>query len=138
MPPGTIGHLANDAAMLCSPQVYDEFGFPYESRLVAGYEAVFYHVHNEKLHYVPCLAELPGLALLEVTDDPRTLPCIEDLPRILGATGQANLMLRATSDQVRQRLEELGDRNVFLAVDCQDRADAEDIVAFVRDRSKPL
>jgi hypothetical protein len=138
MPAGTIGHLANDAAMLCSPRVYEEFGFPYESCLVDGYQAVFYHVHNEKLHYVPRLAQLPHLALLEVTDDPKTAPCIEDLPRILTATGSVNLMLHATSDQVRRHLGELQERNVFLLVNCQDRADAEDIVALTRDRSKPL
>lgn len=138
MPAGTIGHLANDTAMLCSPRVYAEFGFPYESQLVAGYQAVLYHVHNERLHFVPRLAELPHLALLEVTDDPRSVHCIEDLPRILGATGSANLMLRATSDQVRQHIDELGERNVFLLVSCQDRADAEEILAFTRDRSKPL
>jgi hypothetical protein len=138
LPAGTLGHLANDTAMLCSPKVYKEFGFPYECRLVEGYRAVLYHVHNERLHYVPHLAELPGLALLEVTDDPRTPPCIEDLPRILAATGSANLLLRATSDQVRQHLDELGERNAFLQVSCRDRADAQDTVAFVRDRSKPL
>jgi hypothetical protein len=138
LPAGTIGHLANDTAMLCSPQVYEEFGLPYESQLVAGYQAVLYHVHNEKLHYVPRLAQLPQLALLEVTDDPRTTPCIEDLPRVFGATGSANLMLRATSDQIRQHIDELGERNVFLLVSCQDGADSEDIIAFIRDRSKPL
>jgi hypothetical protein len=82
--------------------------------------------------------ELPQLAMLEVTDDPRSPPCIEDLPHILGATGSVNLMLRATSEQVRAHLGELADRNAFLVVSCRDRADAKDIVAFVRDRSKPL
>jgi hypothetical protein len=138
LPAGTLGHLANDAAMLCSPKVYEQFGYPYEASLVEGYSAVYYHVHNEKLHYVPRLAQLPHLALLEVTDDPRTAPCIEDLPRVLGATGAAKLMLHATSDQVRRHLDDLRERNAFLQVTCQDRADAEDIVAFVRDRSKPL
>lgn len=138
MPTGTIGHLANDTAMLCSPSVYNEFGFPYEAQLVAGYQAVLYHVHNERLHYVPRLVELPQLAMLEVTDDPRSPPCIEDLPHILGATGPVNLMLRATSEQVRAHLGELADRNAFLVVSCQDRADAEDMVRLVRDRSKPL
>jgi hypothetical protein len=138
MPAGTIGHLANDMAMLCSPELYDELGFPYEARLVEGFEAVFYHVHNERLHYVPRLAELPNLARLEVTDDPKVVPCIEDLPRILDATPGPDLMLHATSDQLRQHIDELGERNVFLLVRCQDRADAEDIVAYTRDRSKPL
>jgi hypothetical protein len=138
LPAGAMGHLANDTAMLCSPQIYDEFGFPYEERLLKGYNAALYHVHNEKLHYVPRLVMLPGLSLLEVTDDPRAVPCIEDLDRIKQATRSVNLLLNATSTQVRQHLSELSDRNVFLYVTCQDRSDAEDIVAFVRDSSRPL
>ena len=134
MPPGTIGHLANDAAMLCSADIYAEFGFPYELQVVQGYNQIIYHVHNEKMHYVPQLAKLPGLALLEVTNDPTAPPTIEDLERVFAATELANLMLTVTSDQIREHLDELDSRNVFLQVDCQDRLDAEDIIAFVRDR----
>jgi len=138
MPPNTIGHLSNDTAMLCSPSVYEQFGYPYESRLVAPYEQVFYHVHNQLMHFVPRLAALPRLALLEVAADPKTTPPIEDLERILAATGSANLMLYADSDQVRKHMDGMRNRNVFLHVACEDRADAEDVVAFVRDRSNPL
>lgn len=138
MPPNTIGHLSNDTAMLCSPEVYDQFGYPYEVRLVEKYNSVFYHVHNEKMHYVPRLAALPHLAMLEISQDPKTIAPIDDLTRIFQSTGSANLMLSATSNQVRERIDELRARNVFLQVVCKDRADADDIVAFVRDRSKPL
>lgn len=138
MPPGTIGHLANDAAMMCSAKVYGEFGLPYETQVVKGYDHVFFHVHNQKLHYLPQLVQLPGLSLLEVTNDPKTPSSAEDLARIFSATGSANLMLTMTSDQVRTHLDEMKSRNIFLQVDCQDRADAEDVIAFVRDRSKPL
>ena len=31
--------VANDAAMLCSPRVYEDFGFSYEQQLVVGYPA---------------------------------------------------------------------------------------------------
>jgi hypothetical protein len=138
MPPGTIGHLSNDAAMLCSPEIYDEFGFPYEQKLFENYSQVLYHVHNEKLHFLPKLVELSGMALLEITNDPTVPPTIEDLERVLAVTGSANLMLTMTSDQVRDHLDELESRNIFLQVECQDRCDAEDIIAFIRDRSKPL
>jgi hypothetical protein len=138
MPPRTIGHLANDAAMLCSPEVYAEFGLLYETRLVEGYDHVLYHVHNEKLHHIPELTKLPGLTLLEITNDPTAPPTIEDLARVFAATGSINLMLTMTSNQVRDHLDELEGRNVFLQIDCRDRSDAEDIIAFVRDRSKPL
>lgn len=138
MPDATIGHLSNDAAMLCSPEIYEQFGFPYESRLTGYYDRALYHVHNEKLHYVPRLADLRNLAMLEVTHDPKTPPIFEDLERILGATKGVNLMLGGTSDQVRAHISELLDRNVFLQVSCKDRSDADDIVAFVRSKSKAL
>ena len=78
------------------------------------------------------------MALLEIAFDPKTIPPIENLEQILKATQSANLMLYANSDQVRKHIDELDSRNVFLKVTCKDRGDAEDIVAFVRDRSKPL
>jgi hypothetical protein len=133
-----IGHISNDAAMLCSPEVYDEFGFPYEAELAKKYRGVFYHVHNEKLHFVPRVAQLPGMTMLEVSNDPKTPGALDDLDRIFAATGSANLMLRGTADEVRASIDRLKERNVFLQVSCRDRAEAKDIIALVRDRSKPL
>ncbi len=132
-----LGHFSNDAAMLCSPKIYDEFGFPYEAELAKKYGGVFYHVHNEKMHFVPRVAQLPGIRLLEVTNDPGTPGALDDLDRIFSATGLVNLMLHGTADQVRTSIDQLRERNVFLQVSCRDRAEAEDIVAFVRDRSRP-
>ncbi len=137
MPGTTIGHMTNDAAMLCGPDLYAKFGFPYERRIVERYDHVQYHVHNEKVHHLPQLAALPNLAMLEVSDDPGSKPVIEDLPRILESTGSANLMLRnVSSDQLREHIDELKCRNVFFQVACHDRSDAEDMVTFVRGRSR--
>lgn len=133
-----LGHTSNDLAMLCSSEIYDEFGFPYERVLTEKFQSVLYHVHNEKVHYVPHLVNLPNLSLLEVSHDPKTPEPIEELSRIFHLTGSVNLMLYATSDQVRRHIEELQERNVFLNVQCQDRADADDIVAFVRAHSRSL
>ena len=138
MGPDSLGHTSNDAAMLCSPQVYDEFGYPYELEAFAGYRQILYHVHNEKMHFVPKLSTLPGLALLEISTDPKTPQPLDDLPRIFAATGSARLQLRAPSDLVRARIGELGQRNVFIEARCRDRQDAADLIALVRDRSKPL
>jgi hypothetical protein len=131
-----IGHLSNDAALLCSPEIYDEFAFPYEAELIEKYSGVYYHVHNEKMHFIPKLAQLPGMTLLEVSNDPKMPGTLEELERIFAATGSANLMLHGTSDQVRSNIDRLKDRNVFLQVTCQDRKDAEDIIGFVRRHSR--
>jgi hypothetical protein len=134
--PGCIGHLSNDAAMLCGPEVYEQFGLPYEREQTAGYRMVLYHVHNEKMHFLPRLVTLPNLALLEVSTDPKTPPPIEDLARIRAATGRVNLRFAATSDQLRAHVGELAGFNVYLDVRCRDRKDAEDVIGLVRDRSR--
>ncbi len=136
MGPQGLGHITNDAAMLCGPAIYDQFAYPYERILCEGYNLVLYHVHNRQLHFAPRVAQLPHLALLEVTNDPNTAPALQDLPRVLGATGSANLMLHGTSDEVRTHLGELRERNVALSVTCQDRADAQDVIAFVRAQAR--
>jgi len=138
MGPNCLGHLSNDPAMMCSADIYEQFGFPYERALAEKYESLLYHVHNVGMHYIPRLAHLPGLAMLEVSHDPNTTSPIEDLDEVLPATGSANLMLHGTSDQIRSHIGELGSRNVFFLAMCRDRQDADDLVAFVRDQSKPL
>jgi hypothetical protein len=131
-----IGHLSNDAALLCSPEIYDEFGFPYEAKLIENFNGVFYHVHNEKMHFIPKLAQLSEMKLLEVSNDPKTPCTLENLDHIFASTGSANLMLHGISDQVRSCIDQLKERNVFLQVTCQDRKDAEDIIGLVRNHSR--
>lgn len=138
MGPNYIAHLSNDAAFLCSPETYDEFAFPYEKEILEQYDGTLYHVHNEKMQFVPKVATLPNVSIIEVSTDPNTVTPIDDLPNILAKTGTSNLLLHGTSDQVRNRIGELTDRNFFLNVNCQDKQDAEDIVKLIRATSKPL
>lgn len=132
MGPRPLGHITNDAALLCSPAIYDEFGYPYERILCEGYKFVLYHVHNQKLHFAPRAASLPNMALFEITNDPNVPPALTDLPNVLAAAPKVNLLLRGTSDEVRAHIHELRERNVFFDINCTDRKDAEDIIAFVR------
>jgi hypothetical protein len=136
MPNGTLGHLSNDAAMLCRSDVYEQFGYPYERPLIARYGRGLYHVHNQKMHYIPQLVRLPGLALLEVSHDPKTPPLLKDLGRILEATQSVRLMLSASSDDIRRHLPDLRGRSVCFLAQCTDAGDAADLVRLIRDRSR--
>jgi hypothetical protein len=138
MPKGTIGHLSNDTAMLCSPRIYKKFGLPYEKQMVDGYSNILYHVHNEKIHYFQELVKLSNLSMLQVSYDPKTVKPINNLKEIYKVTENTNLMLDATCEEVVNNIEMLKQRNVFLQVNCKNKSDAVDIVKFVRDRSKPL
>lgn len=132
MGPRALGHISNDAALLCGPAIYDEFAFPYERILCEGFNFVLYHVHNQKLHFAPRAAQLPNMGLFEITNDPNVPTALTDLPRVLAAAPKVNLLLRGTSNEVRAHLHELKERNVFFDINCADRKDADDIIAFVR------
>jgi hypothetical protein len=137
--PAGLAYLTNDAALLCNAEIYREFALPYEREICSKFPHTLYHVHNEKMHFVPMVATLPGLRLLQISWDPKTTPQMEDLNRLFSVTGNVPLMLHSlSSDQVRDHITELSQRNVFLLVDCADVQDAQDILAFVRSRSKPL
>jgi hypothetical protein len=136
--PRVLGHVSNDAAMLCSAQVYEEFGYPYEVRLMEDFGGLFYHVHTEKMHALPKTATLPRLMLMEMTPDPKSPPPVEDLKNIYTHTGQSALVIYATPEQIRRNVEQLKQRNVFLCARCQNHTEAQEIVRFVRKHSKPL
>ena len=137
MGPNAIGHLSNDTAMLCSAAVYEEFGFPYEARLLSHYDNAFYHVHSEKMHYLPKLARLPNLRLIQVQEDPQVGSNMKNLEAILKATGDRALMLSGSPGEIIPRLDLLATRNVCLRAWCADRNEAESLVAAVRKHSKP-
>ncbi len=139
LPGARPGHLTNDPAMMCSLAVYREFGLPYERQLAAYYDGSLYHVHNARLHLVPDVATLPGLRVLQISNDPKIPPVPETLPALYALTPPGlPLMMHATSDQIRTHLPTLRQRNICLRVPCRDRADADAIVALVRRESRPL
>jgi len=138
MGPRVLGHVSNDAATICSRDIYDEFGFPYEKELASSYGGLFYHVHTQHMQFLPRAATLPGLMLMEMTPDPQIPPPIEDLRRILTVTGGANLLVYGDAQQIRKNIESLKARNVFIHARCKTAAEAADIVRFVRGHSKPL
>lgn len=138
MGPNAVGHLSNDAAMLCSSSIYEEFGFPYESRLLEHYDNAFYHVHSEKMHYLPLLTKLPNLRLVQVQDDPRVGPNMKNLDAIFAATNSVPLLLAGSPEEIYPQLDRLADRNVYLRAYCANRSEAEALVAVVRKKSKPL
>ncbi len=137
--PNGFSYMTNDAAMLCNEDIYREFALPYEQEICRQFPNVLYHVHNEKMHFVPLVASLPNIRLLQVSWDPKTKPQMEDLEHLFSVTGNVALMLHSlSSEQVRDHINELRQRNVFLLVDCVDKRDAQDVLAFVRSQSKRL
>ena len=133
--PNAMGHFSNDAAMLCGPDIYAEFGFPYEEEMMAQWDHALFHIHTAQMHYVPQLAKLSRLRLLQVTEDPGTGTNFAAINRILAQTGKANLLITTNSKELREKLDTVRDRNAFFVATCENREDAEDLIAWIRDQS---
>lgn len=136
--PNVLGFTTNDAAVLCGPDIYDEFGYPYEQQLLSSYEGCLYHIHNHRMQYAPKLVQLEKLSLLQISHDPKTPHPLEDLARILPLTGDANLLFDAPADLWRKHLDELTGRNVICHVHCRGCDEAKEMIQFIRRGSKPL
>ena len=134
--PDAMGHMSNDAAMLVSPATYRTFGLPYDEALTKRWRHIVFHVHTQGMHYLPELCKLSRLSLLQMQADPSVGPNLGMIDAILAATGTANLLLTATSDEIRANIDRLTERNVFFNASCTDSADAEDLIVLLRRRSQ--
>lgn len=131
-----FGHLSNDTAMMCAPDVYNEFGLPYEIELTKGYDSVIYHAHSAGLHFLDQVAEIPNLKLLEISEDPTAPEPIETLETIYASTpGINHFMIHGTPDQFKENIHKLKQRNIFCDVLCRTENEAKEMVRFINRHS---
>lgn len=138
MGPNAVGSLSNDIAIMCSPETYLTFGFPYEKRLCEQYGSVLYHTHTQKVHFHKDLCRLPNLTLLQYENDPQVPNAPVQMDHILEASGDAKLHITGNSQEVRENLHKFAGRNVYLKAWCKSHEDAQDLIALVRKQSKPI
>jgi hypothetical protein len=65
MPDGLGLAVANDAGVLVSPEVHDEFSVPYLNQIAGAFGGVYLHSCGNWLHLLPSLAKIRGLRGLE-------------------------------------------------------------------------
>ncbi|MBI2843876.1 MAG: hypothetical protein HYX78_10790 [Armatimonadetes bacterium] len=70
--PGSAICVGDDQLYSCSRESYNEFGLPYQQRVLDHFGGGWYHLHTNGVHLLPEIAKLKGLICLEVSDDPNT------------------------------------------------------------------
>ena len=82
--------LRNDSAMNLSPDLYEEFSVPYDTRLFAHFGGGVMHFCGRGDHYVEALCKIPGLYGINMSQ-----PQYNDMEKIYRATVDAGIPIFA-------------------------------------------
>jgi len=127
--------LLEDAADLCSPQIYREFGMPYTQKVVACMGGAYIHHHSMRRQQYRNLASLNGLFVQQISSDPNCKRPLNDMEILLEEVGNIVVELECTAEEVYINIEDIKKGRVILTVDCSCKDEAHDLVHFVRSHS---
>jgi hypothetical protein len=125
--------LLEDAADLCSPGTYNQFGRPYTQRVIDRLGGAYIHHHSLGRQQFKTIDRLAGLWVHQISSDPNCVRPITDLDFLLGqVTGNPVVDLECTFAEIRQYYHRLKGGKYILTVNCQDETEAKRTVEFVR------
>jgi len=70
--PGKPISISGDEFVLCSPSLYNEFGLPYDQRLIDHFGGGWYYLHSAGLHILPEVVKLKNLIGIQISMDPNS------------------------------------------------------------------
>lgn len=132
LPGNSIGHLSEDAAALCAPNIYDTFGVPYTSRLCSRYDNTYMHTHALGEHTLPSICSIPGINFIEITNDPNCSRAIEVLKRNIGILQDKIIHIELTKEEIHSNMETLKQLKTIIKYKAADLDDAAGIIATIR------
>lgn len=136
IPQGAL--LLEDAADLISPKLYREIGMPYTQRMIDDAGGAYLHHHSLGRHQYANMAQLRGLYVEQISSDPaprRPVTEVEEVFARVGATESRTgvaVDLECTPSEVYEHIASLQKGKVILSVETASKAEAQQLVAFVR------
>lgn len=132
MPGNAIGHLSEDASVLCSPDTYRQFGKPYTEALVAPYDTAFMHLHTAGTQAFEAITGIEKLQFFELAPDPNQPRGIEVYQNHFNLFQDKVMKLFVTFEEIKANLAFLKQAKTALVCNAGSVEEAQAIVAFVR------
>jgi hypothetical protein len=132
MPGKAIGHLSEDASVMCSPDTYREFGKPYTEALLKPYDRAFMHLHTAGTQAFEAVTEMDKLQFFELAPDPKQPRGIEVYREYFDLFKNNVMKLFITFDEIKANIDFLKQAKTALVCDAGSVEEAQAIVAFVR------
>ena len=128
--------LLEDAGDLSSPSNYETFGKPYTQRVFDALGGGYIHHHSLGKHQYKNIATLDGLFVEQISSDPREVRPVTYVEDIFKEVGTKVIDLECTTKEVYEYIDAIKQGNSILTVNCSDKDEAKELLAFVRSHSK--
>jgi hypothetical protein len=116
--PGDCVWLSIDAWGNCSVQDFRRLGKHHLQKMVDHFGAGWLHMHNSHLHLLAEVVTVKGLIGIGILDDPKQVPCFDQLAAIQRVTGDIPLQINCPKEQFLSALDQgVLPRNVVYWVD---------------------
>jgi len=132
MPGDSVGHLSEDASVLCSPAHYREFGRPYTTRVVAPFAHAFMHLHTAGARTFPDILSIPRIDFIELANDPKNPRGIELCRAQPELFAGKIVKLFVSFDEIRANLDILRTMKTVLFCTVRDAAEGRTAIDLVR------
>jgi hypothetical protein len=132
LPGNAVGHLSEDASVLCSPAQYREFGRPYTARVVAPFDHAFMHLHTAGVRTFPDILSIDRIDFIELANDPNTPRGIEICRRNPALFAGKVVKLFVTFDEIQTHLDYLRQAKTVLFCTVADREEGRAALDCVR------
>lgn len=127
--------LLEDAADLCSPQIYQEFGLSYTQNVITEMGGAYIHHHSLGRQQYRNITMLKGLFVQQISSDPNCTRPMKDMDFLLGEVGDTVVELECLPEEVYSYIDHLRKGRFIISVDCTDKEEAQELVSFVRKNS---
>jgi hypothetical protein len=140
IPQGAL--LLEDAADLISPKLYRTIGMPYTQRMIDEAGGAYLHHHSLGRHQYANMAGLRGLYVEQISSDPAPRRPVTEAEEVFARVGTTDswagvaVDLECTPGEVYDNIAALQKGKVILSVDTANKAEAQQLLAFVRARSQ--
>jgi hypothetical protein len=116
--PGDCVWLSIDAWGNCSVQDFRRLGKHHLQKMVDHFGAGWLHMHNSHLHLLAEVVTVKGLLGIGILDDPKQIPCFDQLGAIQRVTGDIPLQINCRKEQFLGALDRgVLPRNVMYWID---------------------
>jgi len=133
--PGNGLFLSEDAADLCSADVYRRFFGPQTQRLINEIGGAYIHHHAKGWHIHSEISKLENLRFLEFSWDPKCPRPIDNLDKLLEQSLTTPLYTRCTLEDLKKYIDQMKQGRVAVMVNVESIAEAQEAVEIIRNNS---
>ena len=132
MPGSSAGHVTEDASVMCSSEMYREFGRPIMEQFCAGLDNVLIHLHGAGKHAFKDIVSIPQFTVVEFTNDPKHPSGMQLFREYENILSDKIVMLHLTRKEIEENREFLRTKKVIIEYAAESVLDAGAMIKTVR------